>query len=157
MPNNNPHGHNQYTRRDQTSKPSQPGQGGEHQRGEHQGGEHQGGEHQVGEHQGGEHAGTRPSEPSHSSNKSRFAGSSAATPGETAVSSSTAAPAAMAVPSGISRRGFASMDQATQREIASKGGHAQGRANNPGNFANDREKAREAGRKGGEAHGAHRQ
>ena len=41
------------------------------------------------------------------------------------------------------------MDQATQREIASKGGHAQGRANNPGNFANDREKAREAGRKGG--------
>jgi general stress protein YciG len=49
------------------------------------------------------------------------------------------------------------MDQATQREIASKGGHAQGRANNPGNFANDRDKAREAGRKGGEAHGAHRQ
>ena len=58
MPNNNPHGHNQYTKRDQTSKPAQPGQG---------------------------------------------------------------------------------------------------RANNPGNFANDREKAREAGRKGGEAHGTHRQ
>jgi general stress protein YciG len=49
------------------------------------------------------------------------------------------------------------MDQATQREIASKGGHAQGRDNNPGNFANDREKAREAGRKGGEAHGTNRQ
>jgi general stress protein YciG len=48
------------------------------------------------------------------------------------------------------------MDQATQREIASKGGHSQGRDNNPGNFANDREKAREAGRKGGEAHGSNR-
>jgi general stress protein YciG len=132
MPNNNPHGHNQYTKRDQTSKPAQPGHAGEHQ-----GGEHQGGEHQGGEHQGGEHTGTHPSEPSHSGNHSG-AGSSAS-------------------PSGIARRGFASMDQATQREIASKGGHAQGRANNPGNFANDRDKAREAGRKGGEAHGAHRQ
>jgi general stress protein YciG len=58
--------------------------------------------------------------------------------------------------SGISRRGFASMDQQTQRMIASKGGHSQGRANNPGNFANNRERARAAGRKGGEAHGAHR-
>jgi uncharacterized protein len=57
-------------------------------------------------------------------------------------------------PSGISRRGFASMDEQTQREIASKGGHSQGRDNNPGNFANDRDKAREAGRKGGEANGA---
>jgi len=122
MPNNNPHGHNQYTKRDQTSKPAQPGHAGEHQ---------------GGEHQGGEHTGTRPSEPSHSGNNSG-AGSSAS-------------------PSGVARRGFASMDQATQREIASKGGHAQGRANNPGNFANDRDKAREAGRKGGEAHGAHRQ
>jgi uncharacterized protein len=126
MPNNNPHGHNQYTKRDQTSKPTQPGQGGEHK---------------GGEHNGGEHAGTHPSEPSHSGTDS----------------SSTAAPTATPAPSGISRRGFASMDQATQREIASKGGHAQGRDNNPGNFANDREKAREAGRKGGEAHGAHRQ
>jgi uncharacterized protein len=43
-----------------------------------------------------------------------------------------------------------------QREIASKGGQSQGKENNPGNFANDREKARQAGRKGGEAHGAHR-
>ncbi|MGA2563194.1 MAG: KGG domain-containing protein [Steroidobacteraceae bacterium] len=58
--------------------------------------------------------------------------------------------------SGISRRGFASMDEQTQRMIASKGGHSQGRANNPGNFANDRERARAAGRKGGEAHGSHR-
>ncbi|MFI4895629.1 MAG: general stress protein [Steroidobacterales bacterium] len=61
-----------------------------------------------------------------------------------------------AAASGASRRGFASMDEATQREIASKGGHSQGRENNPGNFANDRDKAREAGRKGGEAHGSHR-
>jgi general stress protein YciG len=48
------------------------------------------------------------------------------------------------------------MDEQTQREIASQGGHSQGRDNNPGNFANDREKAREAGRKGGEAHGSNR-
>ncbi len=55
-----------------------------------------------------------------------------------------------------SRRGFASMSAETQREIASKGGQSQGKENNPGNFANDREKARAAGRKGGEAHGGHR-
>lgn len=35
-------------------------------------------------------------------------------------------------------------------EIGKKGGEAQGKQNNPGNFANDRQKAREAGRKGGE-------
>lgn len=49
------------------------------------------------------------------------------------------------------RRGFAAMDQEKQREIASKGGRSQGKQNNPGNFANDPERAREAGRKGGEA------
>jgi uncharacterized protein len=43
-----------------------------------------------------------------------------------------------------SNRGFASMDSEKQREIASKGGQASG-----GNFKNDRNKAREAGRKGG--------
>lgn len=43
-----------------------------------------------------------------------------------------------------SRRGFASMDQQKQREIASKGGKASG-----GNFKNDPARAREAGRKGG--------
>lgn len=43
------------------------------------------------------------------------------------------------------------MDPQKQREIASKGGHSQGKENNPGNFARNREKAREAGRKGGEA------
>ena len=52
-----------------------------------------------------------------------------------------------------SRRGFAAMDQQTQREIASKGGHSQGKENNRGNFWHDRERARIAGRKGGEAHG----
>jgi uncharacterized protein len=57
---------------------------------------------------------------------------------------------------GKSKRGFASMEPQMQREIASKGGQSQGKENNPGNFANDREKARLAGRKGGEAHGANR-
>ena len=50
-----------------------------------------------------------------------------------------------------SNRGFASMDENKQREIASKGGRSQGKENNPGNFANDRQKAVEAGRKGGQA------
>jgi general stress protein YciG len=56
-----------------------------------------------------------------------------------------------------SRRGFAAMDEETQREIARKGGHSQGKENNRGNFWHDRERARIAGRKGGEAHGRHRQ
>ena len=46
-------------------------------------------------------------------------------------------------------RGFASMDDDKQRKIASKGGKSQGKDNNPGNFANDREKASRAGKKGG--------
>ncbi len=50
-----------------------------------------------------------------------------------------------------SQRGFASMDEDKQREIASKGGQSQGKENNPGNFANDPDKAREAGRKGGQS------
>jgi general stress protein YciG len=45
-----------------------------------------------------------------------------------------------------SRRGFAAMDPAKQREIASKGGKASG-----GNFANNRERAAAAGREGGRA------
>ncbi|MFI4868156.1 MAG: general stress protein [Steroidobacterales bacterium] len=57
---------------------------------------------------------------------------------------------------GGSRRGFAAMDVRTQREIASKGGHSQGKENNRGNFWHDRERARIAGRKGGEAHGKNR-
>lgn len=42
-----------------------------------------------------------------------------------------------------SNRGFASMDDAKQREIASEGGQASG-----GNFANDPERASRAGKKG---------
>jgi general stress protein YciG len=47
---------------------------------------------------------------------------------------------------GTSNRGFASMDEDQQREIASKGGKASG-----GNFANDPERASEAGKKGAAA------
>ena len=47
---------------------------------------------------------------------------------------------------GSSERGFASMDEDEQREIASQGGSASG-----GNFKNDPERAAEAGQKGGEA------
>ena len=43
-----------------------------------------------------------------------------------------------------SNRGFASMDDKKQRDVASKGGQASG-----GNFANDPARAAEAGRKGG--------
>jgi general stress protein YciG len=50
-----------------------------------------------------------------------------------------------------SKRGFASMDRAKQRAIASKGGKE-----SPGNFKNDPQRASEAGRKGGEVSGAHR-
>lgn len=45
---------------------------------------------------------------------------------------------------GQSNRGFAAMDEETQREIASKGGQASG-----GNFKYDPQRASEAGRKGG--------
>lgn len=48
-----------------------------------------------------------------------------------------------------SDRGFASMDEQKQRDIASKGGKSQGAQNNPGNFANDKKRASEAGQKGG--------
>ncbi|SEO54510.1 KGG domain-containing protein [Nitrosovibrio sp. Nv6] len=50
---------------------------------------------------------------------------------------------------GDSKRGFASMDQAKQREIASKGGKAAHEKGTAHEF--DSEEAREAGRKGGEA------
>lgn len=43
-----------------------------------------------------------------------------------------------------SNRGFASMDPEKQRKIASEGGKASG-----GNFKHDRQKASEAGKKGG--------
>lgn len=47
---------------------------------------------------------------------------------------------------GTSNRGFASMDEDKQREIASKGGSASG-----GNFARDPKRASEAGKKGAKA------
>ncbi len=42
-------------------------------------------------------------------------------------------------------------DSRGHAEAGRKGGKAQGKRNNPGNFANDREKARLAGKKGGSA------
>ena len=48
-----------------------------------------------------------------------------------------------------SHRGLASADEDTRERVASEGGQAQGKENNPGNFANDREKASQAGKKGG--------
>lgn len=48
-----------------------------------------------------------------------------------------------------SKRGFASMDEETQREIASKGGKAAHESGNAHEFTS--EEAREAGRKGGQA------
>jgi general stress protein YciG len=50
-----------------------------------------------------------------------------------------------------SGRGFAGMDDERKREIASKGGQNQSKETNPGNFANNPERASEAGRKGGSA------
>ncbi len=51
--------------------------------------------------------------------------------------------------SGISRRGFASMDPARQREIARKGGASV--PSEKRSFSQDRSLAANAGRKGGEA------
>ena len=105
MPNNNPSGHNQYTRRKQHGQPPADG-------------------------------------PFDST-----------APGQASAADSAATAPASPSPA---KRGFAAMDEATQRGIASKGGQSQGKENNPGNFANDRDRAREAGRKGGESHGANR-
>ena len=47
-------------------------------------------------------------------------------------------------------------DREKAREAGRAGGTHQGKENNPGNFANDRQKAAEAGRKGGQhSHGGH--
>ncbi|HEX8227468.1 MAG TPA: KGG domain-containing protein [Candidatus Saccharimonadales bacterium] len=46
-------------------------------------------------------------------------------------------------------RGFASMDKDEVEKLAQKGGESQGQENNPANFANDSQKASEAGQKGG--------
>jgi general stress protein YciG len=50
-----------------------------------------------------------------------------------------------------SNRGLANADDETRRRVASEGGKSQGAENNPANFANDREKASRAGKKGGES------
>ncbi|AWH18435.1 general stress protein [Stenotrophomonas sp. ZAC14D2_NAIMI4_7] len=50
---------------------------------------------------------------------------------------------------GSSNRGFASMDEDKQREIAAKGGRAAHESGNAHEFSS--EEAREAGRKGGES------
>jgi general stress protein YciG len=42
------------------------------------------------------------------------------------------------------------MNKEKVRDLASKGGQSQGKENNPGNFANDHEKAERAGKIGGE-------
>ena len=136
MPNNNPHGHNQYTkpelRSQKNKKPAQqPNPSGSTDA----------------------PSGSNPTHESDNENGSSSESSHSALAGAAEPVASVAPAAPSATSSGTSRRGFASMDAALQREIASKGGHSQGRENNPGNFANDREKAREAGRKGGEAHG----
>jgi hypothetical protein len=55
----------------------------------------------------------------------------------------------MASKSNTSKRGFASMPKSEVQKIASEGGRSQGKDNNPGNFANDRNKARRAGAEGG--------
>lgn len=47
------------------------------------------------------------------------------------------------------KQGFASMNKDRQREIASLGGKSQGKHNNPGNFANNIDKAKRAGQVGG--------
>jgi general stress protein YciG len=162
MPNNNPHGHNQYTKpelRSQKSKkpapqPNQSGStdapGGRNTTHESDNGNSAGSDQSTG---GTQTSGMHTATVSHVPVNQAEAPppSVSGTPISASTNGASEAPAAQ--PSGTSRRGFASMDAAMQREIASKGGHSQGRENNPGNFANDREKAREAGRKGGEAHG----
>lgn len=41
------------------------------------------------------------------------------------------------------------MDEQKRKDIARQGGQSQGAENNPANFANDKQKASEAGKKGG--------
>jgi general stress protein YciG len=56
--------------------------------------------------------------------------------------------------SGTSGRGFAGMDPAKQREIASKGGKAAHRSGNAHEWSS--QEARDAGRKGGQSSGGNR-
>jgi general stress protein YciG len=62
--------------------------------------------------------------------------------------------AEMATGNSTSKRGFASMAEARQREIASKGGKSVPAEKS--SFSQDRELASEAGRKGGQASGGTR-
>jgi general stress protein YciG len=48
-------------------------------------------------------------------------------------------------------RGFACMSVEKRREIAARGGRAQGKKTNSGNFANNPARAAKAGAKGGKA------
>jgi general stress protein YciG len=48
-------------------------------------------------------------------------------------------------------RGFACMSPEKLREVAARGGRAQGKKTNPGNFAHDPKRAAKAGAKGGKA------
>jgi general stress protein YciG len=58
---------------------------------------------------------------------------------------------------GTSNPGNFANNRRKASEAGRKGGQHQGKGNNPGNFANDRQKASEAGRKGGQAsHGPKR-
>lgn len=143
MPNNNPHGHNQYTkpelRSQRSKKPVVPAGDASHTDNPHTDDPHGtdgAHDHGANDSQGSSHRTPHDAQPMNVVHDLRPSDAPAVRPA-----------------SGTSRRGFASMDAALQREIASKGGHSQGRENNPGNFANNRERAREAGRKGGEAHG----
>jgi general stress protein YciG len=56
---------------------------------------------------------------------------------------------APATPGGKSNPGNFANDRQKAVTAGRRGGQHQGKANNPGNFANDRQKAAEAGRKGG--------
>lgn len=47
------------------------------------------------------------------------------------------------------------MSEEKRREVAAKGGRAQGKRTNPGNFANNRERAAKAGAKGGKVSKKH--
>jgi general stress protein YciG len=74
------------------------------------------------------------------------------------VAASTAAlaqPAAPAIHTRASRRGFAAMDKTRQKEIASAGGRAAHERGNAHEFTS--EEARQAGRKGGQAVSQNRQ
>ena len=50
---------------------------------------------------------------------------------------------------GNDNRDFDNNRDESQRDMTSSGGQGQGKESNPGNFANDRERAAEAGRRGG--------